>query len=68
MNASHIVTNYNLNEKNDYTFELWYNKHEKHLQNLFEIFKNEFLNEIDEKNITFDNFCCFIFEKSSNSI
>ena len=68
MNATHVIKNYNLNEKNDETFQLWYNNNERHLENLFEIFKNEFLNEIDEKVITFDNFCCFIFEKSSNSI
>ena len=68
MQSTHIIKNYKLYEKNDYTFELWFEKHEEHLVNIFEIFKNEFFNEISEKKMTFDNFCCFIFEKSSNTL
>ena len=67
MKPTHIIKNYNIHEKNDYTFDLWYTKYEEHLVNLFEIFENEFENEIYEKKMNFDNFCCFLFEKSSNT-
>ena len=66
MNTDHIVKNYNASEKNDDTYELWYENNEQHIINLFEIFKNEFKNEYFINKVNIDNFSCFLFEKSSN--
>ena len=66
MNCDHIINNSILSEKNDDTFELWYQNNQQHIVNLYEIFKNEFKNDLIMNKITLDNFSCFLFEKSSN--
>lgn len=68
MESTHIVKKYNIHDKNDYMFNEWFEKYEQHLVNMFEIFKNDFHNEVFQKKITFDNFCCFIFEQSSTTL